>query len=204
MAAATWAVFSGERSGSLRPRCASSAMEVLPCGPEESNRMSTQITRKSTAEAPSPSMAAAPAPSLASVRRTSYSPSHGQAADPLPAAPTGLLDLGPAAAFSVRGPDRETWLQGMQTADLRAAPHGGGAYTAFLGGKGRLVTDGLLFRYPEELIVVVPRDRLGPLLAHLDKLLIMEDAELSKAEGLHHLRHYPGEAPPDVPGAEKI
>jgi folate-binding protein YgfZ len=116
----------------------------------------------------------------------------------------GLLDLGPAAALRVRGPDREVWLQGMQTADLRAAPEGGGVYTAFLGGKGRLVTDGFVFRYPEELIIAVPPDRLHTLLQHLDKLLIMEDAELSVAEGLHRLRYYPGDAAPVVPGAEHI
>ena len=179
--------------------------------------MSTQITRKSTGDlANGPSALAdgtlldakgrtvSPAPTVGDVRLTSYVPSHGQAAEPLPAAPVGLLDLGPAAAFRVRGPDRETWLQGMQTADLKAAAHGGGVYAAFLGGKGRLVTDALIFRYPEELIVVVPADRLEPVLAHLDKLLIMEDAELSVADGLRHLRFHPGAAPLDFPGAREL
>jgi len=147
---------------------------------------------------------ASAAPTLGNIRRSSYSPSHGQAVDPMPAPPVGLFDLGAAAAFRVRGPDRETWLQGMQTADLRRAPFGSGVYTAFLGGKGRLVSDALLFRYPEELVAVVPRERLDAVLAHLDKLLIMEDAELSTAEGLHHLRYYPGDAAPQVPGADRI
>src|SRR6267142_6270479 len=115
-------------------------MWVSPAGRWESNRMSTQITRKSTADVPAASVdPASAAPTLGNIRRSSYSPSHGQAVDPMPAPPVGLFDLGAAATFRVRGPDRETWLQGMQTADLRRAPFGSGVYTAFLGGKGRLV-----------------------------------------------------------------
>jgi folate-binding protein YgfZ len=122
----------------------------------------------------------------------------------MPEAPVGLLDLGPAAAFRVRGPDRESWLQGMQTADLLSAPHGGAVYAAFLSGKGRLVTEGLLWRAPDEVVVTAPADRLQALLAHLDALLIMEDAELSPAQGLHRLRWYPGTEPPALEEAERI
>ncbi len=156
--------------------------------------MSTQITRKSTADTPQAEVAAAVAPTLGGARPASYAPSHGQAAEPLPALPAGLVDLGPAHALRVLGPDRESWLQGMQTADVRAAPLGGAVYAAFLGGKGRLVSDGLLWRSADELVVTVPEGRVGPLAAHLDKLLIMEDAELSPAEGLHRLRYSPGDA----------
>jgi folate-binding protein YgfZ len=176
--------------------------------------MSTQITRKSTGDSQNTAAAAPdgtlldvlgkpvpPAPTLASARRPAYAPSHGRAAEPLPAPPSGLFDLGAAHAFRVRGPDRETWLQGMQTADLRAAPYGGAVYGAFLGGKGRLVSDGLLWRFPEEVVVTVPEGRAAPLLAHLDRLLIMEDAELAPAQGLRRLRWYPAESLESLPAA---
>ncbi len=117
--------------------------------------------------------------------------SHGRL-PALPPAPRGLIDLGPAGALRVTGPDRESWLQGMQTGDLAAAPEGGAAPGVFLGTRGKTVADGLLWRFKDSVVVTVRPDRVGPLAAHLDKLLIMEDAELSPATGLHRLRFCPG------------
>src|SRR4051794_30854055 len=85
-------------------------------------------------------------PRLCDAVRTPYIPSHGTAPSALPEAPVGLEDLGRAAALRVVGPDREKWLQGMQSNDLAAAPWGGAVPGAFLGGKGRLVAVGLLWR----------------------------------------------------------
>jgi folate-binding protein YgfZ len=166
--------------------------------------MSPQITFKSTpSRAPAPGEALTdsagkpvpPAPSLAEVVRAEYRPSHGNPPDRLPAAPYGLSDLGAAAALRVIGPEREAWMQGMQTADVSAVPLGGAVAALFLGGKGRLVAEGLVWRFPEELIVTTLPERLDALQEHLDKLLIMEDCELSRADGLHRLRFAPGEAP---------
>jgi len=108
----------------------------------------------------------------------------------------GLEDLGPAAAVRVIGPERELWLQGMQTNDLAAAPLGGAVESAFLGGKGRLVAEGLLWRFADEVVVTTDPRRLEKLRAHLDKLLIMEDAELQDAPGLRRLRYFPGSVSP--------
>jgi len=154
--------------------------------------MATQITRKSSSDAPGAARPAPAAQSLAEARRPPYAPSHGSSPEPFPEPPVGLFDLGPAQAFRVIGPDRESWLQGMVTADVLAVPVGGAAYGAFLGGKGRLVSDGLVWRREAEMVVTVPGGRLEPLLAHLDRLLIMEDAELLPAPGLRRLRWYPG------------
>ncbi len=132
---------------------------------------------------------------LAQSVRLPFVTSHGRAPKIMPPAPEGLLDLGQAAALRVTGPEREAWLQGMQSADLAAVPLGGAAATTFLGGKGRLVAEGLVWRRPDEVLVTVVPERLGVLRAHLDKLLIMEDCELALAEGLHRLRYCPGESP---------
>src|SRR5438105_4933854 len=104
--------------------------------------------------------------------RPEYHPSHGKAADRLPEPPLGLADLGPASALRVIGPERELWLQGMTSADVLAAPYGGAVAGSFLGGKGRLVAEGLIWRFPEELIVTTVLERLEALQQHLDKLLI--------------------------------
>jgi folate-binding protein YgfZ len=141
------------------------------------------------------------APRLSSVVATPFSPSHGRSPRQLPPAPSGLQDLGAAAALRVTGPDREKWLQGMQSNDLAAAPYGGAVAAAFLNGKGRLVAEALLWRFTDEVIITT--DRADALLAHLDRLLIMEDCELSRAQGLHRLRYVPGAIPPhfDIAGS---
>jgi folate-binding protein YgfZ len=166
--------------------------------------MSPQITFKSN-----PSRAAAPgealtdsagnpvppAQTLAQAVRPEYVPSHGKASDRLPPPPYGLFDLGAAAALRVIGPEREAWMQGMQSADVSGAPMGGAVAGLFLGGKGRLVAEALIWRFPDELIVTTLPERLDALQEHLDKLLIMEDCELSRATGLHRLRFAPGSKP---------
>jgi folate-binding protein YgfZ len=135
------------------------------------------------------------APTLAAVEREPYVPSHGNPPSAMPEPPSGLLDLGPAAALRVIGPEREKWVQGMQTNDVAAAPYGGAVAASFLNGKGRLVAQGLVWRNPDELILTTIPERLDALHAHLDKLLIMEDCELSRAEGLRRLRFCPGPEP---------
>jgi folate-binding protein YgfZ len=164
--------------------------------------MSPQVTFKSNedkapqADVDSAGGPVAAPPRLCDAVRTVEVPSHGISPSELPQRPTGLEDLGPAAGFRVVGPDREKWLQGMQSNDLAAAPYGGALAAAFLGGKGRLVAFGLLWRRRDEVIVTTDPDRLEPLRAHLDKLLIMEDCEMQEALGLRRLRYWPSEEPP--------
>jgi folate-binding protein YgfZ len=139
---------------------------------------------------------------LSSVVRTVAAATHGRLPSVLPAFPKGLQDLGVAAGLRITGPERESWLQGVQTNDLRAAPEHGAVEALFLGGKGRIVAEGLVFRYRDELIVTTREGRLDALQAHLDGLLIMEDAEVSRAAGLHRLRYLPGDRPPALPGLD--
>jgi folate-binding protein YgfZ len=175
--------------------------------------MSPQITRKSSddykgsaAGAPEGILldaAGQPAPRagpLAQAVRTPFAVSHGVLPSATPPAPQGLVDLGPAAALRVTGPDRESWLQGVQTNDVRAAPEAGAFESLFLGGKGRIVAEAVTFRFRNELIVCTHASHLEVLHQHLDRLLIMEDAELSRAEGLHRLRYLPGERSPAAAG----
>ena len=164
--------------------------------------MSPQVTFKSTGDhvprvsdgplVDSSGKRVPPAPCLSEVASVPFTPSHGRAPRRMPPPPVGLSDLGPAAALRVVGPDREKWLQGMQSNDLSAAPWGGAVAGAFLNGKGRLVAEGLLWRYPEQVIVTTAPERLEALRAHLDRLLIMEDCEVAAAEGLWRLRFHPG------------
>jgi folate-binding protein YgfZ len=132
---------------------------------------------------------------VADARRDAYLPSHGNPPSRLPPPPVGLLDLGPAAALRVIGPDREAWVQGMQSNDVAAAPYGGAVAGSFLNGKGRLVAEGHVWRYPEEVVLTTIPERLEALHAHLDQLLIMEDCELTPAGGLRRLLWCPPPEP---------
>ncbi len=169
--------------------------------------MSPQVTFKSNEDkAPQPGAlldsagkAVQGAARLAEAVALPYAPSHGTAPSVLPQRPAGLADLGPAAALRVVGPDREKWLQGMQSNDLAAAPYGGAVAGLFLGGKGRLVAEGLLWRRPDEVLVTTEATRLEVLRLHLDKLLIMEECELLEAPALRRLRYFPSATPPDAP-----
>ncbi|MCA1827742.1 MAG: folate-binding protein YgfZ [Myxococcales bacterium] len=159
--------------------------------------MSPQVTFKSSEEKTPEAAGGQAAPRLCDTVAAPYTPSHGRAPRELPQRPVGLQDLGPAPALRVTGPDREKWLQGMQSNDLSAAPFGGAVAGLFLGGKGRLVAQGLLWRRPEE--VIVTSERIDVLRPHLDKLLIMEDCELSELDGLRRLRWWPSSTPPRAP-----
>src|SRR5260370_4893372 len=102
-----------------------------------------------------------PAPRLAEAVAQPYTPSHGSAPSELPHRPVGLDDLGPAAALRVIGPDREKWLQGMQSNDLAAAPYGGAVAGLSRGGKGRLGAGGLLRRKRAEQLPPAAAARLA-------------------------------------------
>src|SRR5882672_6679173 len=206
MYAATRAVRSGVTNGSSLA-AASGFMSTFSAiraskDPQESNSMSPQVTFKSNddkapqADVDSAGRPVLGAPRLCDAVRVPYTPSHGSAPSSMPQPPVGLEDLGPAAALRVVGPDREKWLQGMQSNDVSAAPHGGAIAGVFLSGKGRLVALGLLWRRHDEVVVTTEPDRLDALRAHLDKLLIMEDCELQEAADLRRLRYWPSDTPP--------
>jgi folate-binding protein YgfZ len=158
--------------------------------------MSPQVTFKSNLSQEGRAGGPSAAPRLCDAVRLAHAPSHGSAPAQMPLQPVGLEDLGPAAALRVVGPEREKWLQGMQSNDLEAAPMGGATAGVFLGGKGRLVAEALLWRAPDAVVVTTLPARLQALRAHLDKLLIMEDCEIADAPGLRRLRFWPSDEPP--------
>ncbi|MBS2023320.1 MAG: folate-binding protein YgfZ [Deltaproteobacteria bacterium] len=139
---------------------------------------------------------------LSAWSEAAFVPSHGTMPSGALPSTRGFVDLGAAAALRVVGPDRESWLTGVTTADVKAAQAGGAVYSLFLNGRGRVVADGYVFRFADELVITTRPDRLDALHTHLDKLLIMEDAELSRATGRHRLR-WVG-APPDASLTEGV
>jgi hypothetical protein len=93
---------------------------------------------------------------------------------------TGLLvhprpDLG---AIVVTGNDRVKWLNGLVTCDLSIRKPGEGAYGLAVGKTGRILAELWFLIGGDRVIVVLSRDRIEGFRAHLDKHLIMEDAEV--------------------------
>jgi folate-binding protein YgfZ len=82
----------------------------------------------------------------------------------------------------VTGGDRATWLNGLLTCDVLKAAEGEALYGLAVTQKGRVVTDVLVVKESERVVLVVPERIRDALVAQLDKYLIMEDAELAKGD----------------------
>lgn len=97
--------------------------------------------------------------------------------------------------LTITGPDRFTWLQGMVSNDTRLLAEGKTEHlpVCFLDATGHLLSDGVLLSvagaHPlatalglqgqDFLLAELPLATVGRILAHLDRLLIMEEVELA-------------------------
>jgi len=83
------------------------------------------------------------------------------------------------AAIRVTGEDARSWLNGQITNDVSRTEAGDAVYALAVDTKGKIASDlWALDRGDEGFELVVPADRLAPLLAHLDKYVVMEDVDL--------------------------
>jgi len=87
------------------------------------------------------------------------------------------------AAIRVTGEDARTWINGQVTNDVGRTEKGDAVYALAVDTKGKIASDlWALDLGGDRFDLVVPRDRLEPLLAHLDKYVVMEDVELEGRE----------------------
>ena len=82
----------------------------------------------------------------------------------------GLVEL--------RGPDRVTWLQGMVSNDVARLEKGQGCYAAHLSPQGKVVSQMVVLADGDKLWLAVGAENRSATAKGLEKLLIMEDAEL--------------------------
>ena len=87
------------------------------------------------------------------------------------------------AALIVTGKDRQSWLNGLVTCELAGRKPGEGVYGLTVGKTGKIAAEIAALLAAEHLVLVLPRDRVEALRSHLERHLIMEDAELAAAEG---------------------
>jgi tRNA-modifying protein YgfZ len=84
-------------------------------------------------------------------------------------------------AIAVTGPDRVTWLNGLVTCELAKAKPGDGAYGLAVGKTGKVLAELWIVLGETRLVVGVARDRVAGLIEHLERYLIMENAEIAEA-----------------------
>ncbi len=94
----------------------------------------------------------------------------------------GVRALDAMGALGVRGRDRSTWLNGMITNDVRVLPAGRSVYAAVVGLKGKILTDVWVDAREDELLLVMPKDRLAEVSEHFDRYIVMEDVFVSPRE----------------------
>lgn len=96
--------------------------------------------------------------------------------------------------LAVKGPDRKSWLNGVVTCDVSELGPEQGAVGLFLNKQGKVRTDLVLVESSDEVYLRVAPERSSTIFAELDRMLVMEDAELvEQSEELAFLSlHGPG------------
>lgn len=103
---------------------------------------------------------------------------------------TRLFDLSaPLAVLAIDGPDAATFVQGQATCDTRQLSPGAAMAGALCNLQGRMLVSFYAVAGTDGLLLVLPRDRLLPVLQHLKKYavfakVVLRDAALTVTGGL--------------------
>lgn len=103
----------------------------------------------------------------------------------------GVVRLGIAAGhdvpgsgwIAVTGEDRVRWLNGMVTNSVQALTPGEGAYSFLLSAQGRIQGDCTVWAEKDRLLLQTSTEQVAPMLALLDRFIIMDDVELQDLSG---------------------
>lgn len=96
----------------------------------------------------------------------------------------GYLNLSEVSWIRVSGPDAATFLNGILTADFRSLNEGEMTESWALDASGKILHHALGFRKEQDILLQTLATEAPLLLTHLDKYLVMEDAELELLNGL--------------------
>ena len=102
------------------------------------------------------------------------------------------------STLEVVGPDRTSWLQAVLTNDLAPVSQGRGVYALSLNKKGKIVADLVVAACGETLLLSVHDTVAQEALDHLDRLLVMEDAEVRRRPEPLSAVHVVGPAAPSL------
>lgn len=95
---------------------------------------------------------------------------------------TFTVDLAPQlGVLAIDGPDAATFLQGQATCDTRLVSPARGALGALCNLQGRMIASFFVVAAPDGLRLVMPRDRVAPVLQHLKKYAVFSKVMLRDA-----------------------
>jgi folate-binding protein YgfZ len=91
---------------------------------------------------------------------------------------TALVDLSPAGRLELLGADRQRFLNGLATCDVKGLGAGQGAYGFFTNAQGKILADAVILALADRLWLRVPPGRGRALSEHLRKYLIADRVEV--------------------------
>jgi glycine cleavage system T protein (aminomethyltransferase) len=91
----------------------------------------------------------------------------------------GLRDVSYFAKVRITGRDRQRFLQGMVTNDIKALKAGQGTYALFLDVKGRIQGDMKFYAFPEHFLMVLQHYIREKITSGLDRYIISEDVSMT-------------------------
>jgi tRNA-modifying protein YgfZ len=91
---------------------------------------------------------------------------------------SAFLDRSAGGWLVVSGADRASYLQGLLTNDMLALGPGQGCYAAYLTAQGRMISDLFAYELGDVMLLALPRETKGTVLARLSQFIFSEDVQL--------------------------
>lgn len=110
----------------------------------------------------------------------------------------GLLDLSYRSRLCVTGADRVRFLHGQVTNDIQRLRTGDGCYTAIVNGKGKMESDAIVWRLPDEMLLDFEPGLAGAIVQRLEKYIVADDVQVQDVAQFYGLLSVQG------PEAERV
>jgi aminomethyltransferase len=90
----------------------------------------------------------------------------------------GLADLSDRGRLELLGPDRQRFLNGYITCDVKALTPGGGAYGFLTSNKGGILADAVVLAHADRLWLDLPPGKVSEVSSHLSKYILADQVEI--------------------------
>ena len=92
-----------------------------------------------------------------------------------------IADLSDFGLICLKGPDKETFLQGQVTSDVREVSDENSQLSAMCSPRGRMLANFRIIRRDDALYLFLPRSMLAPVLKRLQMFVLQADVQLTDA-----------------------
>jgi folate-binding protein YgfZ len=99
----------------------------------------------------------------------------------------GVLDLSARSRLCVTGADRQRFLNGQVTNNIKGLPVGQGCYAALVNAKGKLQSDLNIYCLPDEFLLDFEPGLAATVKERLEKYVIADDVQVIDVSGLYAL-----------------